>query len=88
MTTSRSNAARAWRRFVRSPSAWCGAILVSGFCFVAIAVDGVAPYLPNQTHAPLLPPSASHWLGTDANQHDVLSRVMYGSRLSLLAVMS
>lgn len=31
------------------------------------------------------PPSWQHWLGTDANEYDVLTRVVYGSRLSLIA---
>jgi len=48
----------------------------------------LAPYSPDSrdvtTRAPS-GPSAKHWLGVDANEKDVLSRVMYGSRLSLFA---
>ncbi|VFT72761.1 Oligopeptide transport system permease OppC [Klebsiella aerogenes] len=32
------------------------------------------------------PPSASNWLGTDANGGDVLARILYGTRISVLSV--
>jgi peptide/nickel transport system permease protein len=81
-----SPAARSWRRFVRSPSAWIGGALVGLFILVALSADFIAPYRPNHTADDVAqPPSAAHWLGTDALRKDVLSRVMFGSRLSLLA---
>ncbi|MGW5157130.1 ABC transporter permease [Nonomuraea wenchangensis] len=58
---------------------------------VAMAAAGplVAPHDPyavNLTDA-LLPPSAEHWFGTDANGRDVLSRVLYGARVTLPATL-
>ncbi|MEV4290624.1 ABC transporter permease [Nonomuraea bangladeshensis] len=44
------------------------------------------PYAVNLTDA-LLPPSAEHWFGTDANGRDVLSRVLYGARVTLPATL-
>src|SRR5690606_26443241 len=49
----------------------------------------VAPYDPyavNLSQA-MLPPSAEHWFGTDANGRDVLSRVLYGARITLPATL-
>jgi peptide/nickel transport system permease protein len=78
--------ARAWRRFRASRSAWIGGLLVGGFVLVALGAHWLAPYAPNFTASEVAaPPSAQHWLGTDALRKDVLSRVMFGSRLSLLA---
>jgi peptide/nickel transport system permease protein len=78
--------ARAWRRFTASRSAWIGGALVGLFLFVALTADWIAPYRPNFTADEVAePPSLAHWLGTDALRKDVLSRVMLGSRLSLLA---
>ena len=80
---------RAWRRFRRSRSAWIGASLVGLFVFAAIAAEFVAPYAPRgvegRSGEALARPSADHWLGTDLDEYDVFSRVIHGSRLSLLA---
>lgn len=80
---------RAWRRFRRSRSAWIGASLVGLFVFAAIAAEFVAPYAPQgaegRSGAALARPSADHWLGTDLDEYDVFSRMVHGSRLSLLA---
>ncbi len=78
-------ASRAWRRFWKNPSARFGLLLVALFCLMALAAPWIAPYGPNERHGQNLPPSAEHWLGTDSNEYDVLTRVIYGSRLSLLA---
>ena len=56
------------------------------FSATAILADYVAPYAPNHTSTEVAePPTRRHWLGTDALRKDVLSRVIHGSRLSLLA---
>jgi len=71
-----------------SRSARIGAIIVGLFLCTALTAHWIAPYGPDEKSAPEerpQPPSAAHWLGTDPLQKDVLSRVMFGSRRSLLA---
>lgn len=79
---------RVWLRLRRSTSAKIGATVVVLFVAMAASADWLAPYGP-QTHdsgvAAPSGPSTKHWLGVDANEKDVLSRVMYGARLSLFA---
>jgi peptide/nickel transport system permease protein len=53
--------------------------------FCAIFADVLAPYNPNEQDYLALtePPSSTHWLGTDDLGRDVLSRIIYGTRVSL-----
>jgi ABC-type dipeptide/oligopeptide/nickel transport system permease subunit len=78
---------RTWRRLVRSRSAWIGASIVVTAVFLAVAADLVAPFGPREKdpQSVLAPPSPQHPLGTDQYGYDVLSRAIYGSRLSLLS---
>jgi peptide/nickel transport system permease protein len=80
---------RVWRRLAHSRAAWIGGSLVGAFLLIALAADVIAPYGPDEvdrsSRLVARPPSAAHWLGTDDQQKDVLSRLMHGSRLSLLA---
>ena len=77
---------RAWKRFVGSVSSWIGAVLVAAALFVAAAAGILAPYGIDEPSAEARQkPTAAHWLGTDDNAKDVLTRVMYGSRISLTA---
>lgn len=81
-----SPAARAWLRFVRNYASWCGVFLVGGFVLIGLGADIIAPYGPNDADTEVsAPPTSAHWLGTDGQRKDVASRVMFGSRLSLLA---
>jgi peptide/nickel transport system permease protein len=69
-----------------SPVGMVGAFLVLFWCLVAIFAPLLAPYSPNENHyliGPVAPPSAEHWLGTDDQARDILSRIIYGSRLVL-----
>ncbi|MFB6675063.1 ABC transporter permease [Streptomyces sp. NPDC056390] len=52
---------------------------------VAALAPWIAPYDPNQQRLDRLlqPPSSSHWLGTDDTGRDILSRIIFGARLSL-----
>ena len=54
---------------------------------VAVLADVVSPYDPNAQNlmVRLQPPSQSHWLGTDEYGRDVLSRLIFGARISLMA---
>ncbi|MBC8356515.1 MAG: ABC transporter permease [Planctomycetes bacterium] len=79
---------RAWVRLRRSSSARTGSTVILCFLLIAVFCQILAPYAPNSRDATVDAPSgptAKHWLGVDANEKDVLSRVMYGSRLSLFA---
>lgn len=71
-----------WQR----PLGAIGAVVVIVNILVGIAASVIAPYDPLATDygAMLAPPSAGHWLGTDAFGRDVLSRIIYGSRTAML----
>jgi len=51
---------------------------------LAIFAPVVAQHGPLTTGTPVLPPSAEHWMGTDAIGRDIFSRVAHGARSSLL----
>ena len=76
------------RRRRRITSLTIGLTLVTIVILMAVLAPLIAPYDPNlQTIASrLLPPSAAHWFGTDGFGRDLLSRVIYGARPTLLLV--
>jgi peptide/nickel transport system permease protein len=77
-----------WRRRLgRYGAAWAGTAIVLAWILVALFAPLVAPYPPDAQDIVnrLAPPSAAHWLGTDVLGRDVLSRLIFGARLSLLA---
>jgi peptide/nickel transport system permease protein len=82
-----SPALRALRRLARHRAAMFGLAVVALFVAVAILAPLVAPYDPTRTNWAAIrrPPSALHWFGTDENGRDILSRVVWGARASLLA---
>ena len=75
------------RWFRRYALAVAGGVVILFWFAVAFLAPVIAPYNPNfvDIAARLQPPSAAHWLGTDALGRDVLSRVLFGSRISLIA---
>lgn len=84
--TPKSNNLRLfWRRFSRNKLA------VIAFCFIifqviiAVAAPYIAPYNPYKGDflATWETPNSSHWLGTDDLGRDVLSRLLYGARISI-----
>lgn len=85
---SRPNAARAFlRRFLRTRMTLSGLIVLGVLIFCALFASVIAPYDPvtDQSYAVANKgPSAAHWLGSDYLGRDILSRVIYGSRVSLL----
>lgn len=83
----RSPASLAWSRFLARPAAVGGLLVIAVLIGVAVAAPLVAPFDPTATSWTLIrkAPSALHWMGTDENGRDVLSRVIYGARASLLA---
>jgi peptide/nickel transport system permease protein len=64
-----------------------GLVVVVFFVALAVFAPFIAPYDPLQTSWSAIrkAPSAAHWFGTDEIGRDVLSRVIYGARASLLA---
>jgi peptide/nickel transport system permease protein len=78
---------RALRRLVRRRAAVAGLAVVLIFAAVAILAPLVSPYDPLATNWALVrkPPSALHPFGTDEIGRDVLARIIWGSRASLLA---
>ncbi len=78
---------RALRRFLRHKLAMAGLVVVLAFILIALLAPWIAPYDPIATSWATIrrPPSELHWLGTDENGRDVLSRLMWGARASLMA---
>ena len=75
------------RRLLRRPAAAIGLAVIVLFVLVALCASWIAPYDPIATSfaAVRKAPSAGHWFGTDEIGRDVLSRVVFGARASLLA---
>jgi peptide/nickel transport system permease protein len=78
---------RALRRLARRTGAMVALGVVVFFVMLALLAPEIAPYDPVATSwsAVRKAPSAAHWFGTDEIGRDVLSRVIFGSRASLLA---
>ncbi len=74
-----------WKRFRANRFAMAGALLIVVLFLVSLLAPFIAPYGPDELdlYHVLMPPSASHWFGTDDLGRDVLTRVIYGARISL-----
>ena len=77
----------AFRHFRRSKVAIAGLVILVAMYVIAVIAPWIAPYDPiaqkNIVQTSFLPPNAAHWLGTDRFGRDVLSRILYGARISL-----
>jgi peptide/nickel transport system permease protein len=82
-----SPAQRALRRLFARKGAVAGLIVIAAFILLAIFAPLIVPFDPVATSWTLVrkPPSALHWFGTDDLGRDILSRVIFGARASLLA---
>ncbi|MGE5511841.1 MAG: ABC transporter permease [Bacteroidota bacterium] len=80
-------AARAWRRLKQRKSAMFGLFVIIALILIAALAPLLAPYDPTHQSwtAVRKAPSWAHWFGTDESGRDLLSRVVYGARASLLA---
>jgi peptide/nickel transport system permease protein len=74
-----------WARFQRNKLAMSGLFMVGGLFLVSLFAPWLAPYDPSfiDIKEVLMPPSPEHWLGTDPLGRDVLSRIIFGSQVSL-----
>jgi len=74
-----------WRTFSRNQLACVGGAVVGLLVAIAVLAPALSPWNPDKpdTKRILEGPSAHHWLGTDQIGRDVLSRLLYGSRISL-----
>lgn len=75
-----------WQALSRNRLSWVGIGLLLLIVLAAVLAPWLAPHDPLQQNIAyrLEPPSAEFWLGTDSYGRDVLSRLIYGARVSLL----
>lgn len=75
-----------WLAMRKNRLSWLGLVLLLLIVCAAVLAPWIAPHDPLQQHIAyrLDPPSPEYWLGTDSYGRDVLSRLIYGARISLL----
>lgn len=81
----RSQTQEIWRRFRRNNRAVIGLVMLAFLIFCALFANWIAPYDPNKQdllHRCAVP-TAAHWFGTDELGRDILSRIIFGSRISV-----
>lgn len=74
-----------WRRFKKNRLAMVGLVVILIVVMLSILAPLIAPYGLDEQNARnrLLAPCAEHWFGTDNYGRDILTRVLYGGRVSL-----
>jgi ABC-type dipeptide/oligopeptide/nickel transport system permease subunit len=85
--STRDDAWRAqWKQFRRSRLALPGLLLFSVFVLAGLLAPLIAPYSPygNDLANIMAEPSRQHWFGTDELGRDILTRILYGARISLM----
>ncbi|MBI5773586.1 MAG: ABC transporter permease [Verrucomicrobia bacterium] len=76
---------RAWRRFRRNRVAVVSAWFLAAVVLLVLLWPLLSPYSPVAiSEAQFQPPDTKHWFGADLHGRDLLSRVFYGARISLL----
>jgi peptide/nickel transport system permease protein len=85
VTATRAGARSLPRQLLREPRVVASGVVIVLLALIALFAPLLAPYDPEtmDSSLSLAPPSASHLLGTDQLGRDVLSRLIYGARLSL-----
>jgi len=73
-----------WKRFRHHRGAIVGGVIFTVIALMCVLAP-LSPYDPEKSNLPekFQPPSASHWLGTDALGRDLFTRIIYGGRISL-----
>ena len=76
----------AFRRLCRNKLAVAGAVILAVILLACLVAPWFSPYGYEQQDLELgaAPPSAAHWLGTDTLGRDLLTRILYGGRISLM----
>ena len=76
----------AWRRLKKNKPAMFGLVTLAVLIILAVFAPWLTPYSYSAQDLELgpSPPSAQHWLGTDLFGRDLLTRMLYGSRVSLM----
>lgn len=81
----RGRIASSWRTLRQRPSAFFGVVVIAIFVITAVFAPWIAPYSPtDKSGAPFESPSRDHLLGTNDIGEDVLSELIYASRVSIL----
>ncbi len=85
----RSAWGQAWTRLGRSPTALVGLGVLLAMGLLALVAPWLAPHDPlaMDLSVQLQPPGAAHWLGTDLLGRDILSRLLYGGRVTLVTAL-
>lgn len=85
LRTGRRPRVHAVRTLMGSPLTVAAAVVLAGWLVLAAGAPLIAPYSPLQQDIGhrLAPPSWAHWAGTDTVGRDVLSRVIFGARVSI-----
>lgn len=75
-----------WRVFNANKTSWAGLVVLAAIIIMAVGAPWLAPHDPVEQDiiARLQPPDAQYLLGTDMFGRDVLSRIIWGSRISLI----
>jgi len=78
------------QRSKQQPLAALGIVLLALFLVCALFAPWLAPYDPAQLNlaSRLMGPSAAHWFGTDELGRDILSRTIFGARISMIVAVS
>ena len=86
MPTEMTQRQRMWSAFIRNRTALVGGVLALITVFIAIFAPFISPFDPleQDSYYRLIGSSSKHWLGTDDFGRDVFSRIIWGSRVSLL----
>ena len=82
----RTAGAAVWRRLRRNRGALVGMLVLAIFALSGLVAPWLAPYDPYRSdlEGSLAGPRPTHWLGTDELGRDILSRIIYGARLSMV----
>lgn len=80
---------RQWLAFKRNPMAVAGLVIIVLLLLIAAFAPVIAPFDPiaQALDKRLMPPSETNWFGTDALGRDIFSRIVYGTRITLVIVL-